>query len=423
MTAPVAGQRRPSLLRRWALDLAPLRHSRSYRRFVLGSTVSTLGTQVTLVAVPLQVFALTGSSLSVGLIGLFALVPLIGFGLVGGAIADSMDRRRLVTITSSGLMLVALALVVQAALDLRQVWLLYAIVAVQSALFAVDSPARGTVEPRLLPLPLIPAAQTIRMLGFNVGVTGGPLLAGLLVFGPGLTAAYAVDALTFVVALWAVRSLPAMPPDGGGTKLGLASVLEGLAFLRTRRVLLMTFLVDLNAMVFGMPRALFPALAATTFGGDARTAGLLYAAPAIGALVGGAFSGGLGRVQRQGVGVLLAVALWGLAITGFGLTSTLWLACVLLAVAGFADLVSAVYRSTILQAATPDHLRGRLQGVFIVVVAGGPRLGDVESGGVAAVAGPEFSVVSGGLACLAGVALLAACVPSFARYDAREPHA
>ena len=291
MTTPAAGQRRPSLLRRSALDLAPLRHSRSYRRFVLGSTVSTLGTQVTLVAVPLQVFALTGSSLSVGLIGLFALVPLIGFGLVGGAIADSMDRRRLVTITSSGLMLVALALVVQAALDLRQVWLLYAIVAVQSALFAVDSPARGTVEPRLLPLPLIPAAQTIRMLGFNVGVTGGPLLAGLLVFGPGLTAAYAVDALTFVVALWAVRSLPAMPPDGGGTKLGLASVLEGLAFLRTRRVLLMTFLVDLNAMVFGMPRALFPALAATTFGGDARVAGLLYAAPAVGALAARAVAG------------------------------------------------------------------------------------------------------------------------------------
>jgi len=311
-------------------------------------------------------------------------------------------------------------LFVQALLGLRSVWLLYLLTALQSAFFAVDSPARSSVIPRLLPPRQLPAASALSQVMFNFAVVAGPLLGGVIVGKAGFEWAYGIDAVSFAAALAAALSLRAMPPAGGGTTAGLRSVVEGLRFLRTKPVVLMTFAVDINAMVFGMPRALFPALALGRFGGGPESVGLLYAAPAMGALAGALLSGWFGRIRRQGLAVLVSVAVWGLAIVAFGFAASMWLAVLMLAVAGAADMVSAVFRTAILQVATPDELRGRLNGVFIAVVAGGPRLGDVEAGAVAAAVSPQFSVVSGGVACVLGVVLLAALVPAFARYTAPD---
>lgn len=403
-------------LRGIAIDVSPLRESREFRRLYFGDAVSTIGTQMTSIAIPIQVYSITRSSLAVGLLGFASLVPLVVFGLIGGAIADAMDRRRLLVITTSLLAVVAGLLVLQAALDLRQLWLLYVLIACQAGLFAVDSPARRSVIPRLLEDRQIPAATALSQVLFNFATVIGPLLAGVLVGTLGFTWVYAVDAVSFAAALVSVLGVRSVPPEGGGTAAGLGSVVEGLRFLRTQPVVLMTFAVDINAMVFGMPRALFPALATGRFGGGPESVGLLYAAPAFGALAGALAGGWFGRVRRQGLAVLVAVAAWGLAIVGFGLATTMWLAVAFLAVAGAADMVSAVFRNSILQVATPDAMRGRLNGVFIAVVAGGPRLGDVEAGAAAALVSAQFSVVSGGVACIFGVVALAALVPSFARY-------
>lgn len=407
------------LARAVVADVTPLRVSPAYRRLWFGLTVSNLGQQMAAVAVAIQVYAITGSSLAVGLIGAFGLVPLIVFGLYGGAIADVVDRRLLMLWSSLGQAAMSVVLLVQALLGVRSVWLLYLVIAVQAACFAVNNPARAATIPRLVGPELLPAANALQQVTWSLGFTVGPLLGGVLVASVGLQAAYAIDVLAFGAALYGVARLPSVPPEGGEERrAGLASVMEGLRFLRVRQVLLMTFVVDLIAMVFGMPRALFPAVAEDFYGGGAAVVGALTAAPALGALVGAAFSGGLGRVRRQGLAVLWAITVWGVAIALFGLSRTLWVGLALLAVAGLADMVSAVFRTTILQVATPDALRGRLQGVFIVVVAGGPRLGDVESGAVAALTNETVSIVSGGLLCLLGVALVAALVPAFRRYDA-----
>ncbi|HWL35000.1 MAG TPA: MFS transporter [Frankiaceae bacterium] len=414
------GRRLSSRLRSVAVDTAPLRESPEYRRLYLGDAVSTIGTQMTAVVVPLQVFELTKSSLVVGLVSLAGLVPLIVFGLIGGSIADAMDRRKLLLVTSSGLALVSVLLFVQAALGLDQVWLLFVLVFLQAGLFAVDSPARRAVIPRLIPQRQIPAATALSQVSWTFAMVVGPVLAGGIVGAFGLSAAYGLDAVTFAAALWAIVSLRAVPPEGGGTAAGLRSVMEGLSFLRSRPVLLMTFAVDINAMVFGMPRALFPELALERFHGDSTTVGLMHSAVAVGALLGALTSGWSGRVRRQGIAVLVAVAAWGAAIVGFGLASVLWLGLLMLALAGAADMVSAVFRNAILVAATPDELRGRLGGVFIAVVAGGPRLGDVEAGAAASLVSAQFSVVSGGFACILGVVVLALLAPSFARYEAPD---
>ena len=406
--------------RRIAADVTPLRESQDYRRWWFGYSVSFTGTQLSQFAIPLQVYVLTKSSFDVGLVGLVVFVPLVTMGLVGGAIADAVDRRRLTLVTGTVLMALSVVLTVQAATGPR-LWLLYVVAGVQGAFSAIDSSARGAILPRLVRREMLPAANALGQLGFNTGLSVGPLLGGLLVGTLGFSWAYGLDTLSFLAVLYAVWRLPPMPPEGGGSRAGVASVLEGLRFLGPRKNVLMTFLVDINAMVFGMPRALFPAIAANWFHGGAGTVGLLAAAPPIGALVGAATSGWTGRIRRQGFAVLVSVAVWGGSIGLFGFTRTLWLALVLLAIAGAADMVSAIFRNTILQVSTPDALRGRLQGVFIVVVTGGPRLGALEAGSMAAGFGTQASVVSGGLACVAGVALLAAAYPSFAKYDANDP--
>ncbi|WP_425528141.1 MFS transporter [Yinghuangia seranimata] len=409
-------------------DVTPLRGSADYRRLWFGSTVSMLGQQMTALAVSVQVYRMTDSSFSVGLVGLFSLVPLVAFGLVGGAVADSMDRRKLGLVASSGLAAMSLLLAAQAVLGLGQVWLLYAVVAAQSAFFAVNSPTRAAMIPRLIPAEQLPAANALSMLSMNLGLTVGPLVGGLVLGLWNTETVYVIDALGFSASLYAMWRLPAMPPEraGNASKDGAgprkrASVGEGLRFLNSRPNVRMTFLADIAAMVFGMPRALFPAIAVAWYAGGDGTVGVLTAAPAVGALAGALFSGWLGRVRYQGRAVVLSVVAWGLAIAAFGMSNWLWLGVLFLAAAGCADTISGVFRNTILQVATPDEMRGRLAGVFIVVVAGGPRLGDFESGSVAAVSTERLSVISGGLACVVAVLLLAARWRGFWRYDAKNP--
>jgi MFS family permease len=410
-------------VRRVALDVTPLTLSPPFRRLLIGDAVSVIGTQVTAVAVPIQVYAQTHSGAAVGFVGLAGLLPLIVFGLYGGAIADAVDRRQLVILTTLGQTALSALLLGQAVAGLHSTALLYGVVAVQAGLFSMDSPARSAFTPRLLPVHLLPAANALKQVEFNIGVTVGPLLAGAIVAGPGYATAYGLDAVSFGASMWAVLKLPPMPPAGGGRKAGTASVLEGLAFLRTRPVLLMTFVVDLIAMIFAMPRALFPSIAHDVYGGGAQTAGALYSALAAGALLGALGGGWLGRIHRQGLAVLVAIVAWGVAITAFGLTDRLWFGLLMLAAAGCADMISAVFRNAILQTAAPDEMRGRLGGVFIVVVAGGPRLGDGRAGLGSELVGIRGAVVSGGLAVVALTAVCAAAVPRFRRYDARDPTA
>lgn len=410
---------KPPLYQRILADTRPLRESPAYRRLWIGQSLSTIGSRMTSVAVPVQIYALTHSSLAVGMIGLTVAVPLIGLGLVGGAIADAFDRRTLVMVTTGLLAAVSLFFALQALLDLRQLWLLYVLIAVQSCLSAVDSPARRTFIPRLLPPERIPAAVALSQLSFQISLTVGPLIAGAIITAAGLQTAYLVDAASFFFAFYGVLRLPAMPPHDGGARPGLRAVVEGLRFIRRQPVIATVLLVDLNATIFGMPFALFPALAATHFGGGPRTVGLLYAAPAIGGVIVSAFSGPLSHIRRQGRAILVAVVIWGAAIAGFGVTNLLWLGAILLAVAGGADVVNGVFRATIIQVNTPDALQGRVNSVGFVVGEGGPRLGDVESGVVASLTSPVFSAISGGLVSIVGVVALALLRPAFARYDAR----
>ncbi|MEV5203631.1 MFS transporter [Streptomyces sp. NPDC053720] len=403
-------------------DLTPLRTSPDYRRLWFGNTVSWVGQGMTALAVSLQVYDITGSAFSVGLIGFCSFLPLVVFGLYGGAVADTIDRRKLGLVSSAGSFVLSVALVVIAVAGVEQVGLLYAIVGLQAACFAVNSPARSSMIARLLPAEQLPAANALTSMTSTTGTLVGPMLGGLVVGWWGYRAAYTVDAVTFTASLYAMWRLPAMLPErkeGAGDKR--ASVADGLRFLGTRPNLRMTFFTDLCAMVLAHPRALFPVVAVLWYGGDAKTTGLLVAAPAFGALLGGVFSGWLGRVRRHGLAVLIAVACWGTAIAVFGLTRQLWLGLVFLALAGCADTTSMVFRNTMLQAAVPDEMRGRLQGVFIVVVAGGPRLGDFVAGSVADLASPGLAVTGGGIACVVAVALLGLRWRGFARYDAKDP--
>jgi len=405
-------------LRHHAIDTAPLRIA-PFRRQVLGQGTSFIGSMLTAVAVPVQVYDLSRSSLQVGLVGLVGLLPLVVFGLYGGAIADVIDRRTLLIVSSLGTWACTVGLLLQTLAGIGSVPLILALVAVQSGFFAVASSARGAIIPRIVPTELVPAANTLSFTTGNLGSVIGPLIAGALVTRQhGFGYAYGVDAALFTLAMYAALRLPRIPPDGQSPRAGLRSVLDGLAFISGRPVLLMSFVVDIVAMVFAMPRALFPQVAAERWHGQV---GPLYAAIAVGSLLAGLSGGWIGRVRRQGVTLTFAIVLWGLCIAAAGLAHQLWLAVLLLAAAGAADLISSVYRQTILQTYAPDQMRGRMQGVFIVVVAGGPRLGDLRSGATAAISSVTLSWVGGGLMCAGGVLVAARSVRSFWQYDARQP--
>lgn len=414
---PPAGLR--ALLGRQALDIRPLAVA-PYRRLLIGQGTSFIGQMLTQVAVPVQVYSLTRSSFHVGLVGLAGLIPIVVFGLYGGAVADAVDRRVLYLWSSAAVWVITLALLAQTLLGLGSVWLILLLVFLQSGGFAISSSARGAIVPRIVEPDLVAAANTLNFTVGNVGQVLGPLIAGILIaLDNGYAYAYAVDALLFTVGLYAALRLPPLPPaDSVGRTLGLRSVIDGLAFIATQPVLLMSFFVDIVAMVFAMPRALFPAVADSRFHG---AVGPLYASIAVGAVLAGLSSGWIGRVRMQGRALAFACIGWGVAVALAGLAQQLWLAVALLAIAGAADLVSAVYRQTILQTYAPDEMRGRMQGVFIAVVAGGPRLGDVRAGATAAVTGATASWVGGGIACVLVVLVASILVRPFWAYDASEP--
>ena len=406
--------------RKVLLDVSPVTESREFRLLFTGQLVSFFGRQLTIVASAFQIFLLTNSSLQVGLLSLAQLGPIIACSFVGGALADAMDRRKLLIIANVVMALSSVGLALNAMAGRPQVWALYIFTAIGAGFTSIDAPTRSAVVPTLVRRDQIPAAAAINQTGYQFGSVAGPALAGVVIGTVSLSAAYWIDVTTFGIALVALLRLPPLLPQGGGTKAGLLSVKEGLRYARQERVVQGVFLIDVNAMVFGMPRALFPQLGTELYHGGAGTVGLLYAAPAAGAFIGAVTTGWVGAIRRQGAAVLLAVVAWGAAIAAFGISTWLPLGLVLLAVAGAADVISAVFRGTILQLHVPDRLRGRLQALNIAVVTGGPRLGDLEAGAVATATNAQFSVLSGGLACVAGVALFAKVLPELAAWRAED---
>ncbi|WP_198671582.1 MFS transporter [Desertihabitans aurantiacus] len=420
-------------LRDLLADTRPLANPH-FRRLWTAQIITVIGAQLTVVAVPAQIYAITGSSLYVGLTGVFGLVPLVVFGLYGGALADHFDRRLVLLVTTVGLIVTSALFWVQAALGLQDVWLLLWLFAIQQAFFAVNSPTRSAILPRLLPAGQLPAANALSTTVFQAGAIAGPLVGGALIPLLGYTWLYAVDTVTLLATLVAVVRLPAMPVvvETAGSLLGrapgLRSVVEGFTYLRGRPVLLMSFVVDIVAMVFGMPRALFPEIAHLSFGGPEEGGlefALLFAAIPAGAVLGGIFSGWLSRVERQGRAVLWCITVWGLGIVGFGLCVfladgsapvVLVVGLVFLAVAGAADVASSAIRGAILQTAAEDSLRGRLQGVFTVVVVGGPRVADVAHGSAAAMVGAAAATTGGGVLVVLGMVVCALAAPAFVRY-------
>ncbi|KRE39456.1 MFS transporter permease [Janibacter sp. Soil728] len=415
-------------LRGLLADTRPLKVP-AYRRLFTAQIVTVIGAQLTVVTVPAQIYSMTGSSAYVGLTGLFGLVPLVIFGLYGGSLADHFDRRRLLTVTTWGLILTSAIFFVQAALGNTNVWLLLAIFSMQQAFFGVNQPTRSAVLPRIVPANLLPAANTLNMTVFTGGAIAGPLIGGALIPLLGFSWLYLVDTLFLFATLWAVISLPPLPVTViAGSSPGLRSVIDGFVYLATQPVLLMSFVVDLIAMVFGMPRALIPEMAHVDFGGPAEGGlafALLFAAMPIGAFLGGVVSGWVSRVERQGLAVTAAILVWGGAIVGFGvaiafadglLVPWLGIACVFFAIGGAADTVSAAFRSTMLMTAATDAMRGRLQGVFIVIVAGGPRVADVLHGLVAGELGTAVTTIGGGVLVIVLTLVATAVSPAFVRY-------
>ena len=407
------------LLARMAVDVGPLRESRPFRWLWLGQSVSYVGSQIVGVAVPYQVYQLTGSTLAVGLISLVELVPLLTLTLIGGSLADAVDRRTMLLWTETGLLLTGIGFVVNASLDEPYVWPLFVLGFLSAAFFCLGVGAMRSLTPHLVREEQLPAASALNGIYSNFGAVAGPAAAGLLIAAIGLPLTYLVDVVSFAASLLSIWVLPRITPSPDADRPGLRSVLEGFRYLRGHKVVLGTFLVDSNAMVFGMPSALFPAIG-ERLGGGAATVGYLYAAPYAGALVCSLLSGWTGHVRRQGLAVLVAAGMWGAAIAAFGLVDSLWPALVLLAIAGGADLISAVFRSTILLSATTESMRGRLAGIEFAQVASAPTLGNVEAGLVASLTSIRFSVVSGGVITVAGTILIALVMPAVLTYDAKR---
>ncbi|MGB3301197.1 MFS transporter [Gordonia sp. (in: high G+C Gram-positive bacteria)] len=412
-------------------DTRPLQNI-YFRRLWTANIITVIGAQLTVVAVPAQLYAITGSSAYVGLAGIFGLVPLVVFGLWGGALADTYDRRRILIVTTIGLIVTSAAFWAQAAADLNNVWLLLMIFAVQQGFFAVNQPTRTAVLPRIISMEQLPAANSLNMTVMQAGAIAGPLVGGALIPFIGFSMLYAADAVFLFATLWAVVTLPPLPPEHtpGMDKptAGFKSVIDGLVYLKGHKVLLMSFVVDLIAMIFGMPRALFPQIAHESFGGptDGGLAfALLFIAIPLGAVVGGVLSGWVSHVRRQGMAVIICIIIWGLSIVVAGgvlifahgtMLPILPIVIVALMIGGAADMASAAFRQTMLQSAANDDVRGRLQGVFIVVVAGGPRIADVTHGASAAMVGTAVTFAGGGILVVVLTVVAAFAVPVFWRY-------
>lgn len=409
-------------------DTRPLRFA-SFRRLWVANIVTVIGAQMTVVAIPAQIFHITGSSGYVGLAGGFGLVPLIVFGLWGGLLADVIDRRRLLVISTAGLIVTSAMLALLAVLSIDNVWLLLSVFSMQQAFFGLNQPAKGALIPSIVPLELLPAANSLNMTVMTLGAVIGPVLGGALIPLFGYQMLYVIDAVFLFATLYAVIRLPSLlPQKQPDTRSGFKGIVDGFRYLKTNTVVLVSLLVDIIAMVFGMPRALFPQIAAETFDGPPEGGivfSLLFAALAGGSALAGIFSGWVSRVQRQGLAVIVAIAVWGAAMTVFGLSLELatgfWLTALVialsaLALGGAADIVSGAFRQTMLQEAATDAMRGRMQGVFIVVVAGGPRIADVLHGSVAAVTDTTVASAGGGIAVVVLVLACAAIFPTFRKY-------
>ncbi|MGO1289929.1 MAG: MFS transporter [Brevibacterium linens] len=409
-------------------DTRPLRYA-SFRRLWTANIVTVIGAQMTVVAIPAQIFHLTGSSGYVGLAGAFGLVPLIVFGLWGGSLADVIDRRRLLVISTVGLIVTSAILALIAVLSVDNVWLLLSVFSMQQAFFALNQPARGALLPSIIPLDLLPAANSLNMTVMTVGAVVGPVVGGALIPLFGYQLLYVIDAVFLFATLYAVVRLPSLlPQKQPDTRSGFKGIVDGFRYLRTNTVVMVSLLVDIIAMVFGMPRALFPQIAVETFDGPPEGGivfSLLFAALAGGSALAGIFSGWVSRVQRQGLAVIVAIVVWGAAMTVFGLSLELaagfWLTALVVALAamavgGGADIVSGAFRQTMLQEGATDAMRGRMQGVFIVVVAGGPRIADVLHGSVAAVTDTTVASAGGGIAVIVLVLVCAAIFPTFRKY-------
>jgi MFS family permease len=401
------------------LDITPLR-AREFRLLFLGQLVSFFGSMITFVALPFQMYELTGSTLAVGALGACEFVPIVTVALVSGALADAFDRRKLVLVSELGSAVVMAALLGNSLLGQPHVWVLFVCATALAGFYALLRPPLDSLVPRVVPREQLKAAMALEWVRGNVGMIAGPALGGVLIAAFGVSLTYGIDLTTFVISLAFLAAMRASPPPPDAERPSLRSIAEGLRYAGSRPELLGTYLVDINAMFFGMPQALFPAIAAGY--GGAAVLGLLYAAPAAGSIVIALLSGWTRHVHRHGRAVALAACGWGLAIIAFGFTDVLWLALLCLAVAGAMDAISGLFRSVIWNETIPDRLRGRLAGVEMISYTSGPTLGNFEAGVVASFAGVRTSIVSGGIMCVVGTGVVLAFLPAFWRYDARELH-
>ena len=399
------------------MDFTPFRH-RDFRLLYAAQTISLLGSMLTYVALPYQMYARTGSSLAVGLLGLAELVPLLITAFVGGALADAVDRRRMVMATDIALGAGTVVLATMAHSPATPVWALYAMAAYMSAFNGLQRPSIEALTPRFVERDEIPAAAALALLRGSVGMMAGPALGGILLASVGPVATYALDGASYLIALLCFAFMRPVPPGEHAERPGLSTIVDGLRYARSRQELIGTYLVDIVAMVFGMPFALFPAIAERL--GGASVLGLLYAAPAAGAFVASLTSGWTRRVHRHGLAIMAAASIWGVAIVLFGLCDQIVPAAICLAIAGGADGISGIFRLTMWNQTIPDSVRGRMAAIEIISYTSGPLLGHAEAGVAAAWFGVRTSVVSGGVLCVVGVGLCALLLPRFVTYDARR---
>jgi len=400
------------------IDITPLRISRDYRLLFFGQLISAFGTAMSFVVVPVQVYQLTGSTLLVGLLSASEFVLILLMAFVGGAYADFIDKRKMLRLTEIGQTLVTAVLVANATLARPQVWLLFVCAALHAGFAALQRPSFEAMLQKIIPLELMSSVSALNFLRWNMTTILGPSIAGIILARFGAGFAYSIDLVTFIASLTAVFLIRAVPsPVQSGDRPTLASVIEGLHYAWRRKEILGTYLIDMNAMFFGMPTALFPAMAAT-FG--AGTVGFFYAAPSAGALVATLTSGWAKKVNRHGLVVAIAAALWGVAMIFFGFARNLYVALFFLALAGAFDMISAVFRMTMWSQTIPHYLRGRLAGLEMISYTSGPKLGDAEAGIVATLFSVRTSIVSGGVLCVVGTAIISALIPRFIRYHGSE---
>lgn len=408
-------------LRRHRIDLTPLGVSADFRRLFAGQAISEFGTQITFVAVPFQVYTITRSTAMVGLLALFEAIPLVVLPIVGGAIADAVERRRMLMIAHTATASLSVALAVNAFLPEPRLWILFAFSFLWASAYSLYSPALRAWPARLLTPDLYTSALALEVVYYQSAALTGPALAGVLIANLGVEYAYVLDAISYVAVIVALAGMHPSPPTAERASVGWSTIGEGLRFLRGKQVLQGTFWIDLNAMIFGLPISLYPAFVLDVLHASPAVLGLLYSAEALGALLVALLSGRAKHVRRQGLVTIVACVCWGAGIVGFGFAGTLWVALAFLMLASGSDMVSGLYRDAILKTVTPDEMRGRLEGIGLAVVGTGPSLGNAEAGLLASVTSVRFSIVSGGIACILGAGLLALVLPRYRRYDAAQP--